>query len=114
MRALLLSAVLAATPAFAADEPALALPTAQQLTDPEWVAAGRKRFLSACAYCHGQQGEAGKVKSFKERLGWDAQLIHDVIAQGRVRAGNIMPAWKDSIPDAEIWQLVAYIKSLSP
>lgn len=93
---------------------AAAVPTLQQLADPEWIAAGRKRFISACAYCHGQEGEAGKVKSFKERPGWDPQRIHEVIANGRRRAGNVMPSWKDSISDDEIWRLVAYIKSLTP
>lgn len=113
------AAVAADSPAVAADAPAAAdvaaaVPSAQQLADPEWVAQGRKRFISACAYCHGQQGEAGKGKSFKDRPGWNPAQIHDVIADGRVRAGNVMPAWKESIPDADIWKLVAYIKSLTP
>jgi mono/diheme cytochrome c family protein len=113
--AVLWLAVLLAAPAAAADEPApAAVPTAEQLADPVWIDAGRKRFISTCAYCHGQQGEAGKVKSFKERPGWEPQKIHDVIANGRTRAGNVMPSWKASIPDAEIWQIVAYIKSLTP
>ena len=111
-------AVAADSPAVAADAPAAAdvaaVPSAQQLADPEWVAQGKKRFISACAYCHGQQGEAGKGKSFKDRPGWNPAQIHEVIADGRVRAGNVMPAWKESIPDADIWKLVAYIKSLTP
>lgn len=97
----------------AAPQPASA-PDAQALSDPAWISAGRKRFISACAYCHGQQGESGKVKSFKERPGWDPTAIHQVIANGRVRSGNVMPAWKDSLKDDEIWQIVAYIKSLTP
>ncbi len=94
--------------------PASAAPTLQELTDADWIAQGRKRFVSACAYCHGQQGEAGKVKSFKERPGWDPARIREAIANGSTRNGNLMPAWKDSIPDAEIWKIVAYIKSLTP
>lgn len=94
--------------------PSASAPDATALGDPAWIAAGRKRFISACAYCHGQQGESGKVKSFKERPGWDPVAIHHVIANGRVRAGNVMPAWKDSLKDDEIWQIVAYIKSLTP
>ena len=103
---------------FAADEappPApAAVPSAEDLAKPEWVAEGKKRFISACAYCHGQHGEAGKGKSFQERPGWKPTQIRDVIANGRVRAGNVMPAWKESIPEADIWKLVAYIKSLTP
>lgn len=107
----------AAAAAAAAVQPApqpASAPDAQALSDPAWISAGRKRFISACAYCHGQQGESGKVKSFKERPGWDPLAIHTVIANGRVRSGNVMPAWKDSLKDDEIWQIVAYIKSLTP
>lgn len=91
-----------------------AVPSAQELADPEWIAQGRKRFVSACALCHGQEGEAGKVKSFKQRPGWDPLKIHNAIANGSARAGNVMPAWKGSIADAEIWKIVAYVKSLTP
>ena len=91
-----------------------AQPTADDLKNTEWIAAGRARFVSACAYCHGQEGTSGKSKSFKERPGWEPVAIHDVIAEGRVRAGNVMPAWKGSIPDDDIWKLVAFIKSLTP
>jgi mono/diheme cytochrome c family protein len=91
-----------------------AAPTADELKNPQWIADGRLRFASACSYCHGSEGTSGKVKSFKERPGWDPQAIHDVIAEGRVRAGNVMPSWKSSIPDADIWKLVAFVKSLTP
>jgi mono/diheme cytochrome c family protein len=36
-------------------------------------------------------------------------LNHDA----RTRDANVMPPWGDSIPDDEIWRIVAYIKSLS-
>ena len=38
--------------------------------------------------------------------------IYSVISDGRQRAANVMPAWKGAIPEAQIWQIVAYIKSL--
>lgn len=88
-------------------------PTADDLRRADWIAEGRAKFISACSYCHGQQGEAGKVRSFKERKNWNPQTIHDTITNGRIRGANIMPPWGGSIPDDEIWKIVSYIKSLS-
>lgn len=87
-------------------------PDAATLADPAWIAAGRTKFTATCAYCHGPEGDAGKHRPFRERIDWDAQQIHDVIADGRRRGANVMPSWKDSIADEQIWQIVAYIKSL--
>jgi len=88
-------------------------PTAEQISDPEWIQSGRKKFVKACAYCHGQEGDSGKNKAFRERIDWDPNQIHDVIANGRQSGSNVMPAWKDSIDDELIWNMVAYIRSLS-
>lgn len=89
-----------------------ASPSLAELSNPEWIATGRTKFVQTCAYCHGQEGDSGKVRPFRERSGWDPQIIHDTIANGRQRGANIMPSWKDSIPDDMIWKLVAYIHSL--
>jgi mono/diheme cytochrome c family protein len=99
----------------AEDAPAAQIPppSADDLRRADWIADGRTRFVSACGYCHGQEGEAGKVRSFKERKNWDPQKIHDTIMNGRIRGANVMPPWGGSIPDDEIWKIVAYIKSLS-
>ena len=97
------------------EEPAAAAsrPSDDDLRRADWIAQGRTKFVSACAYCHGSKGNAGKVRSFLERESWDPQIIHDTIKNGRTRGANVMPPWGDSIPDPEIWQIVAYIKSLS-
>ena len=87
-------------------------PTAEQLADPEWIAQGKARFVQVCAYCHGQEGDSGKARPFRERHTWDAQFIFDTISNGRQRGANIMPAWKGSISDDMIWKIVAYIRSL--
>ncbi len=87
-------------------------PSPQQLKSPEWIASGRNKFVHTCAYCHGQEGDAGKNKPFREHLGWEPETIFDVIKNGRKRGANIMPAWGDSISEEEIWKIVSYIKSL--
>lgn len=52
------------------------------------------------------------ARPFRERVDWDPQAIHDVIANGRRRGANVMPAWKDSLSEDEIWRITAYIRSL--
>ncbi len=96
-----------------AAEVAMAAPGLAELRNPEWIAEGRKKFIQTCAYCHGVEGQAGKTRSFRSREGWDPQLIHDTIVNGRVNGPNVMPSWKGSIPDELIWKLVAYVKSLN-
>jgi mono/diheme cytochrome c family protein len=91
----------------------MAAPGIDELRQPEWIAEGRKKFIQTCAYCHGVEGQAGKTRSFRSREGWDPQLIHDTIVNGRVNGPNVMPSWKGSIPDELIWKLVAYVKSLN-
>mgnify|MGYP001329625597 CR=1 FL=1 len=107
--------------AAAADVPAAAAtcqggagrPAASDLARPEWISAGRQHFVQTCAYCHGPEGEAGKVRPFKSHVNWDPGEIFNTISEGRRRGGNVMPTWKDAIPAEEIWKIVAYIKSLS-
>lgn len=88
------------------------VPSATQLKDPAWISAGREKFVPTCAYCHGQEGDAGKNKPFRERIDWDAEVVYDTIANGRKRGANVMPAWGEAISEEEIWKIVAYIKSL--
>jgi len=88
-------------------------PSAAQLADPAWIEEGRFKFVHTCSYCHGDAGDAGKNKPFRDHLNWDVQAIHETISEGRVDGANIMPSWKDSISDEEIWKIVAYIHSLA-
>lgn len=83
------------------------------LQDQRIIQEGKTRFVQTCAYCHGQEGEAGKTRPFTTHTDWNPKDIFDTISNGRVRGGNVMPTWKGSIPPDEIWKIVAYIKSLS-
>ncbi|PZN31440.1 MAG: cytochrome c, class I [Proteobacteria bacterium] len=65
-----------------------------------------------CAGCHGGHGGGGMGPSLRDER-WiygngDAQIF-DSIAAGR---GDGMPAWGTTLPEQEIWKLVAYIQSL--
>lgn len=92
---------------------AVTAPTPAQLADPAWIDEGRVKFIHTCSYCHGEAGDAGKNKPFRDHLNWDPQAIHDTISDGRTNGANIMPSWEGSIPDDEIWKIVAYIRSLA-
>lgn len=65
-----------------------------------------------CSGCHGGHGGGGMGPSLRDRT-WiygdrDSQIF-DSIAEGRSKG---MPAWGAKIPEDQIWQLVAYIKSM--
>lgn len=106
-----LALLLAGLPAVQAQE-AAAVPSAEDLRNPEWVQAGREKFGQTCAYCHGKEGDSGKNRPFRERIDWDPVQIHDVITNGRKRGANVMPAWKGSLSDEDIWRITAFIRSL--
>ena len=96
----------------AGGKPARAKSEQPPLTDPAWIEAGRQRFDQACTYCHGKEGAGGKVKSFKGRTDLDPRMVFETIANGRKRGANIMPPWKSSLSETQIWELTAYILSL--
>jgi mono/diheme cytochrome c family protein len=82
--------------------------------DPDAVAAGAKLFSLHCAECHGEMAEGGKKapslfadevqKSTPGTLFW-------LLTNGVVRRG--MPVWS-KLPEAQRWQLVSFIKSMTP
>ncbi|MDF2180570.1 cytochrome c [Neptuniibacter sp. CAU 1671] len=90
------------------------VPTDLQLKNPEWIEYGSKKFALTCGYCHGSQGDSGKNKAFRKRpADWDKNYIFKTIHDGKKRGANVMPAWGESLSDDQIWQIVAFIKSLS-
>lgn len=65
-----------------------------------------------CNGCHANGGgDIGPALMDAEwRYGGDIEHIHASIAEGRP---NGMPSFGRKIPDAEIWQIAAYVRSLS-
>jgi mono/diheme cytochrome c family protein len=82
------------------------------LANPEFIAAGKKRFARSCFYCHGFEGEGGKGASLQRRPDLTPDIIFNTISNGRVRGSATMPPWKSTLSEEEITQLVAYIISL--
>ncbi len=83
-------------------------------TDPDAVAAGGKLFAMHCAECHGEMAQGGKKAP--SLLAPEVQqaapgALFWLLTNGVVRHG--MPVWS-KLPEPQRWQLVSFIKSLSP
>jgi cytochrome c oxidase cbb3-type subunit 3 len=82
-------------------------------TDPVALQDGRRLFnWYNCSGCHGGHAGGGMGPSLRDEVwiyGSRDDQIFDSIAQGRSQG---MPAWGSKIPREQIWELVAYIKSM--
>jgi mono/diheme cytochrome c family protein len=82
--------------------------------DPDAVAAGGKLFEEHCAECHGDMADGGKkgpsLRADEVQQSTPGALFW-LLTNGVVRRG--MPVWS-KLPEPQRWQLVSYIKSLTP
>lgn len=65
-----------------------------------------------CAYCHGFDGKGGMGPDLTDerwRYGASDVDIFNSIFRGRAQG---MPAWGEILPQKQIWELVAYVRSL--
>jgi mono/diheme cytochrome c family protein len=103
------------SPAPSAAAPATS-PAASTVT-PDALAAARTNYQKTCVACHGETGEGGtvtvegkklKVPSFKapHALKHSDEDFSDQIHEG----GDGMPAFKDKLSEAEIADLVKFIR----
>jgi mono/diheme cytochrome c family protein len=82
------------------------------LNDPGVISAGHDLYLEKhCSHCHGATGEGG-VNLVKRELSNPA-YVFEAIADGRERGSLRMPAWRDVLSNQEIWQITAYVMSIS-
>lgn len=97
-------------------QPGPALPTAQ-ITSPYEanayaISEGQRLYhWFNCAGCH-SEGGGGIGPAFMDSVwiyGSSPQNIHESIVEGRP---NGMPSWGGHIPDDQIWELAAYVRSL--
>ena len=79
---------------------------------PEAIAEGQKLFVASCSGCHGTHAEGGRGPNLADgRIvrHTDDEHLFGAIHNGA--SGANMPAF--NLPDTQIWQLLAYIRSLS-
>lgn len=81
--------------------------------DPVALQDGRRLFnWYNCSGCHGGHAGGGMGPSLRDTVwiyGNRDDQIFDSIAEGRSKG---MPAWGTKVPEHQIWELVAYIKSM--
>lgn len=82
--------------------------------NPEAALRGMRHFSSFnCVGCHAPNGAGGMGPSLSNNKfvygGKDADIFLSIY-QGRPKG---MPAWGGSLPESVIWELVAYIQSIS-
>jgi cytochrome c oxidase cbb3-type subunit 3 len=91
--------------------PAIRNPVAD---DPAAAQRGMTHFAAFnCIGCHADNGGGGMGPALSNRqfiYGADPANLYLSIAQGRP---NGMPAWGAMLPEAVIWDLVAYVRGLS-
>jgi cytochrome c oxidase cbb3-type subunit 3 len=77
------------------------------------VSEGQKLYMSFnCVGCHfhGGGGIGPPLMDANWIYGSQPQNIHDTIVEGRP---NGMPSFRGRIPDYQIWEIVAYVRSMS-
>lgn len=81
--------------------------------NPAAVEAGKRLFGQYnCSGCH-SNGGGGMGPSLMDDewiYGGRLEQIHQTLVEGRP---NGMPAWGGKVPDEQLWQLAAYVRSMS-
>lgn len=85
----------------------------QYFNNPDAVMQGKRLFGQYnCSGCH-SNGGGGMGPSLMDDewiYGGRLEQIHQTLVEGRP---NGMPAWGGKIPDEQLWQLAAYVRSMS-
>lgn len=86
--------------------------------------AGKASYDIYCASCHGPTGKgdgpaAGSLDPAPQNLAQNQAKMSDGYIFWRISEGGLiepfksaMPAWKDVLDEAQIWQLVTYLRTL--
>ncbi len=80
--------------------------------DPQAIVAGAELFRVHCSACHGERGEGGSAPALAEGIygiGNRDEDLRQVVMWGR----NVMRGFRNILPPDSIWQVVAYVRSLS-
>lgn len=83
------------------------------LQSPEVIARGMEILNTTCGgYCHGTGGGGLKAPRLRNRTDLSPDSLHATISFGRKRGGKVMPPWKGTLSEQEIWTVIAAIVSL--
>jgi putative heme-binding domain-containing protein len=92
---------------------ALAAPTTHAAPSAAESAKGANLFAVTCGsfFCHGEAGVGARGPSLRNR-DFAPDFVRNTVTSGR--SGTPMPSFKDSLSQAELNLVVAYVMSLSP
>ena len=83
------------------------------MNDPDSIAAGKQLFSAMnCVGCHFHGGGGMGVALMGETKHYGSS-IENIAASIREGRPNGMPSFRDRVPEEQIWQLAAYVLSLS-
>jgi cytochrome c oxidase cbb3-type subunit 3 len=83
----------------------------------DWIAAGKERFATICAACHGADAKGNRslgAPNLTDGIwlhGGDFDTVRATISKGR---DSQMPAHATTLGDIKVRLLAAYVSSLSP
>jgi mono/diheme cytochrome c family protein len=92
--------------------------------DTAAIEAGKQTFNIYCASCHGQSGQgdgpaAASLDPKPQDLAGHEMEMGDDYLYWRIAEGGMMepfksamPAWKDALSEDQIWQIIAYLRTL--
>jgi len=88
----------------------------------ESVARGRQLFQKTCAVCHGPEGRGDGVAAAAlpqrpddlSRIAPPPIFPDGVVAYRIINGVKMMPAFKATLSENEIWDLLNFIRSLAP
>jgi cytochrome c oxidase cbb3-type subunit III len=93
---------------------AVRMPNANPYEDSAYAVSQGKQLYEAynCVGCHfhGGGGIGPPLMDAKWIYGSEPQNIYETIVEGRP---NGMPSFRGKIPEEQIWEIVAYVRSLS-
>lgn len=80
---------------------------------PEMIQAGRQLYLAMnCVGCH-SHGGGGMGPPLMDGTWIYGSSIEHIVATIREGRPNGMPSFRGRLPDEQIWQIAAYVRSLS-
>ncbi len=85
----------------------------QRFKKEEMIKAGKTHYLENCSACHGKDAKGGVAPNLadkKWRYGSREGAIFKSISEGRPGG---MHGWKKYLGDENIWQIIAYLRSIS-
>jgi len=103
-------------------------PPAEILSSPQAIRAGQGVYAKQCAICHGARGHGdgpqaanlnppptdfGRLRGVRSEPGyWFFRIREGGKQEPLARPRSAMPGWGEHLTDEEIWNVVAYLKTL--